>query len=363
MKIKKFLLLFYAIASFFPGKSQQILDPCFQSPTIGMFYPTPLMGQICGCQYDFEASDMLEWDGEKWLGTISYSQVDLAPPTGCVKRAVWMGHQYWTPGGEGIALKLDKPFEAGKTYQYSFTYARDGVGPNLPFTPLAYTSPNPSMTGAQSIGNFTPTFEWRTDTLTFTATATQTTHTWLIVKTFDSSGIILAPCRVESAKINLDLPQDGTLCMGDTLLLHAPVNDYYHYQWNTGAQTPSIVVTQSGTYEVEISLSECSGSASDAVEIEFIDCTVVLEMPSFFSPNEDSFNPVFKPITSNYINRGWLQVFNRWGEKVFEGDLFEGWNGKANNRDAATGVYFWTIGYTDKNGTNHNQRGVLQLSR
>jgi len=328
-----------------------------------MFYPTPLMGQICGCQYDFEASDMLEWDGEKWLGTISYSLVDLPPPSGCVKRAVWMGHQYWTPGGEGIALKLDKTFEAGKTYQYSFTYARDGVGPDLPFTPLAFTNDKPSMTGAQSVGNFTPTFEWLTDTLSFTASSTQATHSWLIIKTFDSSGIILAPCRVESATITVDLPQDRALCMGETMLLQAPQNDYYLYQWSTGAQTSSITVTQSGTYSVEISLAQCPGSASDAVEIEFIDCTVILDMPNFFSPNTDEFNPIFKPITSNYIDRGLLQVFNRWGEKVFEGDLFEGWNGKTNNREAATGVYFWTIGYTDKNGTNYHQRGVLQLSR
>lgn len=321
------------------------------------------MGQICGCQNLFAASDMLEWDGEKWIGTISYSQVDLAPPPEWVKRAVWMGHKDWTPGGEGIALKLDKPFESGKTYSYSFTYARDGVGPNLPFTPQAYTNDKPSMTGAQSIGNFTPTFEWLTDTLSFTASSTQATHSWLIIKTFDSSGIILSPCRVESAIIAVDLPQDRTLCLGETLMLQAPNNDYYQYQWNTGAQTSSIVVDQSGIYEVEISLAQCPGSTSDAVEIEFIDCTVVLEMPNFFSPNTDEFNPVFKPITSNYINRGWLQVFNRWGEKAFEGDLFTGWDGNVNKREVATGVYFWTVGYTDKNGLAHTQRGTLQLSR
>lgn len=275
-----------------------------------------------------------------------------------------MGTKDWTPGGEGIALKLDQAFEPGKSYSYSFTYARDGVGPPpIPFGPEAYTSDNPSMTGAHSIGAFTPTFDWLTDTLTFIATPTQSTHTWLILKAFNSSGIILAPCRIESAAISVTLPEDRTLCLGETLLLQAPVNDYYQYHWSTGEQTSSILVDRSGTYEVEISLTQCPGTATDSIEIEFIDCTVVMEMPNFFSPNEDRFNPVFKPKTYNYIDRGWLQVFNRWGEKVFEGDLFEGWNGKTNNREAATGVYFWTIGYTDKNRTNYNQRGVLQLSR
>lgn len=93
-----------------------------------------------------------------------------------------MGHKDWTPGGEGIALKLDQPFEAGKTYRYSFTYARDGVGLPSPFGPEVYTSDNPSMTGAHPIGAFTPTLDWLTDTLTFTASTPQTTHTWLILK-------------------------------------------------------------------------------------------------------------------------------------------------------------------------------------
>lgn len=363
MKFKENLLLFCAVLSFFPGQTQQILDPCFQSPTIGMFDPTPLMGQVCECSSVSGASDMMEWDGDKWIGFIPFTRVDLPPPQGCVKRAVWMGHQGWTRGGEGITLKLDKPFEAGKTYQYSFTYAKDGIGPATAFGPLAYTNSESSMTNAISVGQFTPTIDWRTDTLTFTATAAQAGHTWLILKALTSSGIVLAPCRVESATISFSLPGNQRLCLGETLLLQAPVNDYYQYHWSTGEVTPSITVDRSGVYEVEVSLEQCPGTATNAVEVEFIDCTVVMEMPNFFSPNEDRFNPVFKPITYNHIDRGWLQVFNRWGEKVFEGDLFIGWNGEVKNREATTGVYFWMIGYTDKDGVSHTQRGNLQLSR
>jgi gliding motility-associated-like protein len=41
-----------------------------------------------------------------------------------------------------------------------------------------------------------------------------------------------------------------------------------------------------------------------------------------------------------------LQVYSRWGEKVFEtNNPNQGWDGKYNNLDAPSDVYIWRVEY------------------
>lgn len=70
----------------------------------------------------------MKWDGTKWLRALSHSSVDLPPPEGCNVRGIWMGFYGWTERGEGFGMRLDRPLEGGKTYTFTFTYAKDGYG-------------------------------------------------------------------------------------------------------------------------------------------------------------------------------------------------------------------------------------------
>ena len=41
-----------------------------------------------------------------------------------------------------------------------------------------------------------------------------------------------------------------------------------------------------------------------------------------------------------------LMIFNRWGEKVFAtDDAQKSWNGKINGKDAAEGIYIYSLKY------------------
>jgi gliding motility-associated-like protein len=74
-----------------------------------------------------------------------------------------------------------------------------------------------------------------------------------------------------------------------------------------------------------------------------------------FSPNGDSKNDVFYPFVSNltpaqiegYAASYSLQVFNRWGEKVYDsGTYSQGWNGKdPSGKELSNGVYYWIMTY------------------
>jgi len=71
---------------------------------------------------------------------------------------------------------------------------------------------------------------------------------------------------------NVDFGPDQTLCVGESIDLDA-TSESAQYSWNNGQTGPSIQVTQSGTYQVNV--TNACGSASDEIDLVFI------EAPSF----------------------------------------------------------------------------------
>ncbi len=63
---------------------------------------------------------------------------------------------------------------------------------------------------------------------------------------------------------NFELGNDQNICTGEAISLNAG-NQYTSYLWNTGATTPSINVTQAGTYKVQVS-NGC-GTWTDSVKV------------------------------------------------------------------------------------------------
>jgi gliding motility-associated-like protein len=343
-------------------KSQEIIDPCFLSvPQLGFYYGSDDVKNVCDC-IDYKlASDMMEWNGS-WAGVVANNTLTLAPPPGCYQRAIWMGYDGWTPKGEGVALRLTKGFEAGKTYSFTFTYASDGNGSNGRFSPRVYTNSKVEVRSAVLAGRLPEVNNWTTNTFTFTAQPNQEGHNWLILYAFESSGMVLGECTVQKLYPGVDLlGEDKLICAGDEVTLSAPLNKNYTYSWNTGDDRNSITATQAGTYEVSIKYGDCETTSSVIVELE--DCEVRLVMPNIFTPNNDGLNEQFLPKEYNYIEKGWMKIYSRWGNEIYAGDLFEGWNGVSNNGMAANDVYFYLVNYVDLNNKSHQVKGLVTLVR
>jgi gliding motility-associated-like protein len=68
----------------------------------------------------------------------------------------------------------------------------------------------------------------------------------------DSINILFTPYP------SFNLGADTNICQNDFLTLNATVNNANIYQWNTGAATPMINVTQSGLYWCEVTMQNCS---------------------------------------------------------------------------------------------------------
>lgn len=138
------------------------------------------------------------------------------------------------------------------------------------------------------------------------------------------------------------LPSDTSLCKGGFIYLSAtwPKSTY---RWNTGSNDSVIMVSQSGTYSVDVT-NPC-GSASDAVNVLLQENICNLFIPTAFTPNRDGFNEFFE-ITGKDIMPISLKIFNRWGQKVYESSGTEfRWDGTYGGEVCMPETYTWRFSY------------------
>ncbi|MDZ4822811.1 MAG: gliding motility-associated C-terminal domain-containing protein [Flavobacteriales bacterium] len=107
------------------------------------------------------------------------------------------------------------------------------------------------------------------------------------------------------------------------------------------------------------------GSSSDSVVFILEDC-LTIKIPDAFSPNGDGTNDVFEiPNIENYENNN-VQIFNRWGMKIYEAAPYlNGWDGTSthsatigDNLPVSTYYYVLDLG---EGGAAYN--GFIYLKR
>ncbi|HET8574260.1 MAG TPA: PKD domain-containing protein [Edaphocola sp.] len=159
---------------------------------------------------------------------------------------------------------------------------------------------------------------------------------------------------------------DTTMCLdGDPVVIGDSVN-YTNpaatWLWNTGDTTAFLKVVHPGHYWARVSINSCS--TTDEINIGK-DC--YLDIPNSFTPNGDGVNDYFLP--RQLLSKGALgftmQIWDRWGEKVFETDKANGrgWDGRFNGKDQPVGVYVYMINVIYKNGRTEKYQGNLTLLR
>jgi gliding motility-associated-like protein len=145
----------------------------------------------------------------------------------------------------------------------------------------------------------------------------------------------------------------------DTLWLDA--GDYDSYRWQDGSTSRAFGTTRPGLYTVEV--SNICGKATAYAEVTPGNCDVWF--PNAFSPDGNGLNDMFKVLTDLRLNDYFLQVFDRWGRKIFESrDQLLGWDGKLNGQPAASGTYVWQCSYRKSNEPlSKTKKGTVILVR
>ncbi len=128
---------------------------------------------------------------------------------------------------------------------------------------------------------------------------------------------------------------DTNLCGGSYLRFSLKVDDGT-ITWNDGNSNGERVIGQSGFYKVFVS-NKC-GSATDSFTLNVEETACIVFFPNAFSPNGDVLNDVWKPSGKFDFIR--MNVYSRWGERVYFSDKSPEWNGYTNDKIACLeGVY------------------------
>lgn len=161
------------------------------------------------------------------------------------------------------------------------------------------------------------------------------------------------------------LGNDTAICLTSTIELKA-ADSMPNYTWNTGEITQSIFVNTGGKYKVSVK-DKFGCVISDSIFIEEKADALPIEMfmPNAFTPNNDYINEYYPG--NNYADPGTdykLQLYNRWGQKIFESDKPSiQWDGKIKGKLAPQDVYVFQVTYIGCDAVERYFRGTFHVLR
>ncbi|MCD6065274.1 MAG: hypothetical protein K0S33_100 [Bacteroidetes bacterium] len=135
-------------------------------------------------------------------------------------------------------------------------------------------------------------------------------------------------------------------------------------EYNTG-----LIFPQAGTYPVTLAATNqynCSDSITRLLKVLNEE---VIYIPNSFTPNNDGKNDYFfaKGFGFNEKEGFKMQIFNRWGERIFEtGDPATYWNGSKNNHSTSSAIedtYIYVVNYKDLEGKKYTRTGQVTVMR
>jgi gliding motility-associated-like protein len=134
------------------------------------------------------------------------------------------------------------------------------------------------------------------------------------------------------------------------------------YNWFlTGASGRYFKAKKYGYYPVQrTDLNGCN----DTIHFNVItNCEFVVYVPDVFTPNNDGLNESFGPSISGLYKSFSMQIFNRWGEMVFNTNSSQVWHADYMGDLVQQGVYSYLITVFDKNGKPYYFKGSLNVLR
>jgi gliding motility-associated-like protein len=161
-------------------------------------------------------------------------------------------------------------------------------------------------------------------------------------------------------RIPVDLGSDQVICPGDEIILDAAVPGAT-YVWQNSSTDSTFTVHDPGLYWVYVTLNKCT--VGDSVLIKA--CPAELWFPNAFTPNSDGTNDLFRPKGIS-IQRFHLEIYDRWGTRVFEtDDMEQGWDGKSGGELCLAGTYTYIATWesTEDPGNTRKSKGTFILLR
>ena len=228
----------------------------------------------------------------------------------------------------------------------------------------------------------TTTFLSKADSIKVRATGLTAGHTYTFIYTVSNAcgdnqtDTISIAASLPNFKISsLGIPID-TLCVGVSRRVEVTAtggSDNYRYNWIFASSTNDTVKTLTNHFDIvptntktiyyvfveDLSKAGCK-TFQDTLEIDAVDKQVLM-IPNLITPNGDDKNDEFRIVEKDnfhkkmFAAKSYLEVYNRWGARVFQADNYGG-DWKAS--DATDGMYFY---YLKTGCGNEEFKGWVQI--
>ncbi len=162
------------------------------------------------------------------------------------------------------------------------------------------------------------------------------------------------------------LPDSLNICKGEQFILDAGENEN-SYLWNDGSATQTFSANSQGEYWVQV-INKQGCSLHDTTTVVYKKESLIEILPvNVFTPNNDKINDTFDLLKGDAKPEQFhLQIFNRWGNLVFESsDPDIKWDGKENGENISEGTYYWSLQYQSPctEESKHTEKGFVTLMR
>jgi gliding motility-associated-like protein len=154
-----------------------------------------------------------------------------------------------------------------------------------------------------------------------------------------------------TAELAVDLEEEEALIFGNSTLISSVITNTVPidtFIWSPEGEGPSFLASPESTTFYNLTVVDENGCSAEAQILVIVEKVRDVYVPNVFSPNEDGRNDIF------YIQSGaqvqsikTFQVFNRWGETVFEASNFPpndpnfGWDGNFRGEFMNAAVFTW----------------------
>lgn len=195
-------------------------------------------------------------------------------------------------------------------------------------------------------------------------------HPFGTTERFEEDAVTVAKAPVADFEYELD----GTTVRFSNLSQNAQDT-----RWNFGDGTnsttlnPEHTYSQTGFYEVVLTVENdnCVDSLTEEIRIDVLSTTdsFGVFIPDAFSPNDDGINDYFTLYSSELQLIESLQIFDRWGNRLFLGESIPpgeentGWNGRVNGKRLDPGVYVFLAEIRFLNGGTKQVQGSVTLMK
>ncbi|MEM9918610.1 MAG: gliding motility-associated C-terminal domain-containing protein [Bacteroidota bacterium] len=308
------------------------------------------------------------------LGTQSNGEIDITPSGG------WGGYTFQWNGPNNFQSTVEDPqLLGGGTYQVIVTDDNGcQVTLTVPLDAKVIRDVTAEVTNDRGCGDLCTgsvliteidggvgpyTYEWSNGFTT--AAVSELCEDLYTVTITDSEGLtgVFDFNVVESAPIELSFTKTNTSITVNVTGGTPP----FTYQWNNenSDTTQTITVNQSGRFDVLVRDSE-GCFATDGTETVIDLDGMCSNVRAIITPNSDGDNDNFVVRCDDTILNLRIQIFNRWGQLVFESDDYQNeWQGTNRRGESLPeGGYFYVLEYTNPETNQLEQeKGHISIIR